>query len=282
MRSFPSLLCTFTLFTAASAFAADYTVTKLKHTLAAGSPLELAVDPTLMASCAQWDCTLVISAKYGDKVNHAVLSIDGEGRYRIEQRTGDEKAEKAEAKAREPEAKKVKDAKKAKADADKKAQAEAAKQAKAAATEGETAAPAESPKKDEPWMSKPILSKEERIKVSRERSRQGKLHGGYLPESWEAPAADEGVPSIDWTKPPEGFTPPEGFERRLGEGAEPKVTYVKIRKAEGTVQDGKLQIAADLLPEGDFYIWTNGYWGASLDGKSVGRPNKTGGAKIER
>lgn len=251
-----------------------YSTTKIQSTLAAGGALQIAVDPKLLESCADWACRLIISSTYHDETKHAVLVVDGKGDWHIEQRTGDEKAEKAEADKRKSEQKAVDEAKKAKAEAEKKAKA-------AAPAEGE-AAPAATEKPKEAWESKPILTKGERITLDRERKRQGLLWGGYLPATPEPQVAEEGVPQIDWSKAPDGLSVPEGFQRRLTEGATPKAVYVKVQEARGHIEAGAIVIESRFLPEGEFHVWTNGYWGAMLEGQPIGSSGKTGGAKVRR
>ncbi len=57
-------------------------------------------------------------------------------------------------------------------------------------------------------------------------------------------------------------------------------------KAAGTLAgDGNervLEIAADALPESDFFLWSNGHFGAYVGDLQVGSPHKTGGIKYDR
>ena len=43
-----------------------------------------------------------------------------------------------------------------------------------------------------------------------------------------------------------------------------------------------LSIPGDVLPEGDFYVWSNGHFGAYLGGVQIGTPSMTGGVEVER
>lgn len=88
-----------------------------------------------------------------------------------------------------------------------------------------------------------------------------------LPENWE----DE---------------PIVGYDERKAEAIDKAMGNARKELATGTLADvdGKriLEIAPDLLPAGEFMVYTNGWFGALLDGERIGSPTKIGLVEITR
>jgi hypothetical protein len=99
---------------------------------------------------------------------------------------------------------------------------------------------------------------------------------GDVPEAEE----DEELPE-DWKD-----KPIKAYDERKAEATEKAMGNATKEVASGTLTevDGKriLEIAPDLLPAGEFVVYTNGWFGAALDGERIGTPTKMGLVEIAR
>ncbi len=125
------------------------------------------------------------------------------------------------------------------------------------------------------------------VKKLEEGSRVVRIHGdgswtvfeaGEAPES-EEPAEEE-IPE-DWQSAPE-----KTAEEWAAEVDEKVMGNALTELAKGSLVDveGKmvLEIAPDLLPAGEFMIYTNGWFGALIDEQRLGSPYVMGVTKVSR
>ncbi len=94
------------------------------------------------------------------------------------------------------------------------------------------------------------------------------------------PEEEEELPE-DWKD-----QPIKPYAERKAEADEKAMGNATKEVASGTLTevDGKriLELAPDLLPAGEFVVYTNGWFGAVLDGERIGSPTKMGLVEITR
>jgi hypothetical protein len=255
---------------------------KAKVTLEAGQDLVIDVEGDL-APCDEWECYLFVTAPKKNPAKEAVVmvEVDDDGSYQLRTPTKESGEESEDAsKDEEKEAKKedaTGDDKAKKSKDDEEAHevmalddgtelkvkkqpenfcdpielAEYTEYSKKAAKEGKE------PVADS-WKKLPVLTAEQRV-VCKRRAAPNK--------TYETDEFSNGDPLAT-----------------VEEGEEPKAA--KFEKASSTLEDvdgaRRLVIAAASLPEGDFDVSVNGYWGASVSGNKVGSASKTGVIRVQR
>lgn len=118
-----------------------------------------------------------------------------------------------------------------------------------------------------------------------EGSRVVRIHGDG---SWTVFEAGEPPEAPEKEEAPEGWedTPEKTAAEWATEVDEKAMGNALTELASGTLVDvdGKkvLEIAPDLLPAGDFMLYTNGWFGAIFDEQLLGSPYKMGVTKISR
>ena len=251
---------------------------KAKVTLEAGQDLVIDVEGDL-APCDEWECYLFVTAPKKNPAKEAVVmvEVDEDGSYQLRTPTKEaDEGAKDEAKDEEKdEASDDETAEKSKDDeeahevmaledgtelkvkkqpenfCDPIELAEYTEYSKKAAQEGKEPV-------DESWKKLPVLTAEQRV-ICKRRGQPGK--------TYETDEFANGDPLAT-----------------LKEGEEPEAAKFEKESAKLEDVDGarRLVIAAASLPEGDFDVSVNGYWGASVSGNKVGSASKTGVIRVQR
>jgi len=251
---------------------------KAKVTLEAGQDLVIDVEGDL-APCDEWDCYLFVTAPKKNPAKEAIVmvEVDDDGSYQLrtpveasdEDSKDEAKDEKKDEASDDETAKKSKDDEEAHevlaledgTELKVKKQpenicdpielAEYNEYSKKAAAEGKEPV-------DESWKKLPVLTAEQRVACKRR---------GKPSKTYETDEFTNGDPLAT-----------------LEEGEEPE--GAKFEKASSKLEDvdgaRRLVIAAASLPEGDFDVSVNGYWGASVSGNKVGSASKTGVIRVQR
>jgi hypothetical protein len=251
---------------------------KAKVTLEAGQDLVIDVEGDL-APCDEWECYLFVTAPKKNPAKEAVVmvEVDDDGSYQLrtpaegseedskdeakdekkDEASDDETAEKSKDDEEAHEVMALKDGTEVKVKkqpenfCDPIELAEYNEYSKKAAKEGKEPA-------DESWKNLPVLTLGQRAACKRR---------GFVNKTYETDEFTNGDPLAT-----------------LEEGEEPETA--KFEKASSKLEDvdgaRRLVIAAASLPEGDFDVSVNGYWGASVSGNKVGSASKTGVIRVQR
>jgi len=260
---------------------------KAKVTLAAGQDLVIDVEGDL-SPCEEWECYLYITApkKSGAKEALVMLSIEEDGSYQLRtavteaEESADSEDDKAEEsnEDKEDESKKDEDEdsfevmtledgtelkvkKLPEEPCDPIELAEYTEYSKTAAKDGKEPA-------DDSWKKLPVLTYEERLACKRR---------GQAVKTYELDEYSEGDPmavSEDGEEPEAAKFDKASLQLECGESAP---------GPDGVVDSScALVIPAASLPDGDFDVSVNGYWGANLSGNKVGSAAKTGVIRVQR
>jgi len=268
---------------------------KAKITLEAGADLVVDVEGDL-APCAEWHCHLYVTApkKPASKEATLIVMVRNDGRYHLRTKKapaeGDEAKKKAmKKKAKEKKGKKGDDeasetyttdggvslqVKKApKNICDPIELAEYTEYSKKAAEEGK--APA-----DDSWKQLPVLTYDERLACKRRGQPIKTYEFDEFAEGDPLAKADEDDDSGD-AAADSGAEDEKSDEDKDDKSDEPKFdkSDAQLESIEGGRQ---LTISASSLPEGDFDLSVNGYWGATVDGTKIGSAAMTGVIRVRR
>ena len=268
---------------------------KAKITLEAGADLVVDVEGDL-APCVEWHCHLYVTApkKPASKEATLIVKVRNDGSYQLRTKKAPAEGDEAKKKAMKKKAmkKKAKEKKAKKKDDEaseaytteggvalqvKKAPenicdpielAEYTEYSKKAAKEGK--APA-----DDSWKQLPVLTYDERLACKRR---------GLVTKTYEFDEFTDGDPLAKADE--DGDDSGDAAADSDAEGEDDKSDEPKFDKSGSKLEsvDGvrRLTIAAASLPEGDFDLSVNGYWGASVDGTKIGSSALTGVIRVRR
>ena len=102
-------------------------------------------------------------------------------------------------------------------------------------------------------------------------------------EAGDAPEAEEEKEELpeDWRD-----HPIVGYDERKAKALDKAMGNARKEIATGTLAEveGKrvLELAADLLPVGEFLVYTNGWFGAVYEGERIGTPTRMGLVEVSR
>ncbi|GEM_PF-2803333 len=252
--------------------------TKLKYDLATGAPLELTFKMDELSVCSHSKCMLGIADGYdvdaagGVEIEGSYLmEIDGAGSWVLfapnehySKKAKDDDGNILLCKDHTAETK------------------VAAEEAEDDDDETDDAPPAEAPAADDSEASAPTGS--------------DFAHGAEGDDAEPAPKAAEGGDGEEAEKPDDAEEEEDDSwkelpvlsveERRANQHDRNVKKSFCIEAAKGTLAgDGNeriLELANEFLPDHDFVLYTNGFFGAYLEGVQIGSPKMTGGIKINR
>jgi hypothetical protein len=275
---------------------AQYSI-KAKITLEVGADLVVDVEGDL-APCVEWECYLFITApkKPANKEATLVVSVEDDGSYQLRTMMAPAEGDEAKKKAMKKKAMKKKAMKKKAKKKDDEASeaytteggvalqvkkapenicdpielAEYTEYSKKAAKEGK--APA-----DDSWKQLPVLTYGERLACKRR---------GQTIKTYELDEFTDGDPLAKAESDGDDDDSADAVADSDAEGEDDKSDEPKFDKSSAQLEsvDGvrRLTIAAASLPEGDFDLSVNGYWGASVDGTKIGSAARTGVIRVRR
>jgi hypothetical protein len=239
----------------------------------------------------EWQCHLYVTGpkKPAKKEATLMVAVRDDGSYRLRTKKAPAEGDEAKKKAKKKKAKKKEDkdasetyttdggvalqVKKAPENiCDPIELAEYTEYSKKAAKEGK--APA-----DDSWKQLPVLTYDERLACKR----RGQAIKTYeLDEYTEgdplAKADEDGDDDDSADAAADGDTEEEGEDDKSDEPKFDK-SSAQLESVDGV---RRLTIAAASLPEGDFDLSVNGYWGASVDGTKIGSAAQTGVIRVRR